>query len=89
MYNLLKWTVESLCFYEEYGFDNNIIIVFTNKIVVMKICLFVSSLRGAFSEVYKAVNKKNGEFFAIKVVDKKSLKGKEESLQNEIDVMKK
>ncbi len=51
--------------------------------------LSLSFSRGAFSEVYKAINKQTGKGFAIKVVDKKSLKGKEESLQNEIDVMKK
>ena len=45
--------------------------------------------RGAFSEVIKAEEKETKRGVAIKVIDKKSLKGKEEALQNEIDVLKK
>lgn len=44
--------------------------------------------RGAFSEVHKAKDKASGRLVAIKVIDKKSLKGKEEALKNEIAVLK-
>jgi len=44
---------------------------------------------GAFSEVCLAVHKENGKKFAVKCIDKKSLKGKEDSLENEIAVLKK
>jgi calcium/calmodulin-dependent protein kinase I len=43
---------------------------------------------GAFSEVCLAVNKETGKKFAVKCIDKKSLKGKEDSLENEIAVLK-
>ena len=44
--------------------------------------------RGAFSEVWKAQEKKTGQMVAIKVIDRKSLKGKEEALQNEVAVLR-
>jgi calcium/calmodulin-dependent protein kinase I len=45
---------------------------------------------GAFSKVFLAENKFDlGSFVAIKCIDKKALKGKEESLENEIKVLKK
>lgn len=44
---------------------------------------------GAFSEVIKAEEKETKRGVAIKVINKKSLKGKEDALQNEIDVLKK
>ena len=53
-----------------------------------QLCYPVFHCRGAFSEVHLAIEKKTGAKYAIKIIDKKSLKGKEESLQNEIDVMK-
>ncbi|KAL5267775.1 hypothetical protein ACHWQZ_G004727 [Mnemiopsis leidyi] len=43
---------------------------------------------GAFSEVCLAVHKETGKKFAVKCIDKKSLKGKEDSLENEIAVLK-
>lgn len=43
---------------------------------------------GAFSEVCLAVQKETGKKFAVKCIDKKSLKGKEDSLENEISVLK-
>lgn len=45
--------------------------------------------KGAFSEVYRGVEKETSREFAIKVIDKKALKGKEEALHNEISVMHK
>ena len=63
------------------------LVVFALSIPIIQNMVLI--LRGAFSEVYKAINKKTGEKVAIKVVDKKSLKGKEDSLQNEIAVMQK
>lgn len=44
---------------------------------------------GAFSEVRLAESKDNpGQHFAVKIIDKKALKGKEESLENEIRVLR-
>ncbi|KMY86946.1 uncharacterized protein Dsimw501_GD24788, isoform B [Drosophila simulans] len=44
---------------------------------------------GAFSEVRLAESKDSpGEHFAVKIIDKKALKGKEESLENEIRVLR-
>ncbi len=45
--------------------------------------------RGAFSQVVLAENKQTTELFAIKCIDKKALKGKEDSLENEIKVLRK
>lgn len=45
--------------------------------------------RGAFSEVRLAESKeKPGQMFAVKIIDKKALKGKEDSLENEIRVLR-
>lgn len=44
---------------------------------------------GAFSEVVRAEEKATRQQVAIKIIDKKSLKGKEEALKNEIDVLQK
>ncbi|KAK7595481.1 hypothetical protein V9T40_013306 [Parthenolecanium corni] len=45
--------------------------------------------RGAFSEVRLAESKENpGEMYAVKIIDKKALKGKEDSLENEIRVLR-
>ncbi|XP_011640496.1 calcium/calmodulin-dependent protein kinase type 1 isoform X1 [Pogonomyrmex barbatus] len=45
--------------------------------------------RGAFSEVRLAESKeKPGQMFAVKIIDKKALKGKEDSLENEIKVLR-
>lgn len=50
-------------------------------------CLFFFS--GAFSEVRLAESKeKPGLMFAVKIIDKKALKGKEDSLENEIKVLR-
>jgi hypothetical protein len=44
---------------------------------------------GAFSEVRVAESKeKPGLMFAVKIIDKKALKGKEDSLENEIKVLR-
>ena len=46
--------------------------------------------RGAFSQVFLAQNRRNHcEMVAIKCIDKKALKGKEDSLDNEIKVLRK
>ncbi|XP_037925477.1 calcium/calmodulin-dependent protein kinase type 1 isoform X2 [Hermetia illucens] len=44
---------------------------------------------GAFSEVRLAESRENpGQLFAVKIIDKKALKGKEDSLENEIKVLR-
>jgi len=44
---------------------------------------------GAFSEVLLAEERERpGSYVAIKCINKKSIKGKEESLENEIDVLR-
>lgn len=43
---------------------------------------------GAFSEVRLCENRETGQAFAVKIIDKKALKGKEDSLENEIRVLK-
>jgi len=43
---------------------------------------------GAFSQVRLAESKEDGQMYAIKIIDKKALKGKEDSLENEIRVLK-
>lgn len=44
---------------------------------------------GAFSQVRLAESKDSpGNLYAIKVIDKKALKGKEDSLENEIRVLR-
>ena len=44
---------------------------------------------GAFSQVRLAESKESpGDLYAIKVIDKKALKGKEDSLENEIRVLR-
>ena len=44
---------------------------------------------GAFSEVIEAKDLRNGKHVAIKCIKRKALKGKEETLQNEINVLRK
>lgn len=45
---------------------------------------------GAFSQVVLAESKKKpGEMYAVKCIDKKALKGKEDSLENEVKVLRK
>ena len=44
--------------------------------------------RGAFSQVRLAECREDGHMYAIKIIDKKALKGKEDSLENEIRVLK-
>lgn len=44
---------------------------------------------GAFSEVRLGESKENpGQLYAVKIIDKKALKGKEDSLENEIKVLR-
>ncbi|KAG5348272.1 CMK1 kinase, partial [Acromyrmex charruanus] len=51
--------------------------------------LYFLLFRGAFSEVRLAESKeKPGQMFAVKIIDKKALKGKEDSLENEIKVLR-
>ena len=46
--------------------------------------------RGAFSKVLLAEDRAHkGTYVAVKVIDRKALHGKEESLQNEISVLQK
>lgn len=45
--------------------------------------------KGAFSEVVRAQEKETSAQYAIKIIDKKALKGKEDALQNEIEVLRK
>lgn len=53
------------------------------------IWFFVVFFRGAFSEVRLAESKEQpGQMFAVKIIDKKALKGKEDSLENEIKVLR-
>ena len=50
----------------------------------------LSVFRGAFSEVVLAEEKQNrGSFYAVKCIDKRGIRGKEESLENEIAVLRK
>ncbi|XP_071961546.1 calcium/calmodulin-dependent protein kinase type 1D-like [Antedon mediterranea] len=44
---------------------------------------------GAFSEVVLAVDKVTGEMVAVKCIDKKGIKGKEDALLNEVEILKK
>lgn len=45
---------------------------------------------GAFSEVRLAESKdRPGELYAVKIIDRKALKGKDDSLENEINVLRK
>lgn len=43
---------------------------------------------GAFSEVRLCEHRETGQAYAVKIIDKKALKGKEDSLENEIRVLK-
>uniref|UniRef100_A0A182WK30 Protein kinase domain-containing protein n=1 Tax=Anopheles minimus TaxID=112268 RepID=A0A182WK30_9DIPT len=43
---------------------------------------------GAFSEVRLCEHKETAQQYAVKIIDKKALKGKEDSLENEIRVLK-
>lgn len=45
--------------------------------------------RGAFSEVYRAIEKETHKEYAIKIIKKDALKGKEEALQMEVQVLQK
>ena len=47
------------------------------------------SPRGAFSEVHRAVDQETHKEYAIKVIKKDALKGKEEALQMEVQVLQK
>lgn len=50
---------------------------------------FLLTHRGAFSEVLLAEDKlEKGTFVAVKCIDKRGIRGKEESLENEIKVLK-
>ena len=48
----------------------------------------LSYFSGAFSQVRLAECREDGQMYAIKIIDKKALKGKEDSLENEIRVLK-
>ena len=50
---------------------------------------FTLCFRGAFSEVLLAEDRSDqGLFVAVKCIDKKGIRGKEESLENEIHVLR-
>lgn len=50
---------------------------------------YVSHFRGAFSEVLLAESKTEpGKFVAVKCIDRIGIVGKEESLNNEIEVLR-
>lgn len=56
--------------------------------ILMRISL-ICEYSGAFSEVRLGESKENpGQLFAVKIIDKKALKGKEDSLENEIKVLR-
>jgi hypothetical protein len=58
-----------------------------HKISLSSLSLSICS--GAFSEVRLGESKENpGQLFAVKIIDKKALKGKEDSLENEIKVLR-
>jgi len=58
-------------------------------IVLLRLIEFDCVCSGAFSEVLLAEEReRSGSFVAIKCINKKSIKGKEESLENEIDVLR-
>jgi serine/threonine protein kinase len=50
---------------------------------------FQFTLSGAFSEVKKAINRENGQPFAIKIIDRKKCAGKENMIHSEINILKK
>lgn len=55
----------------------------------LKYLFFSKKNSGAFSEVRLAESRENpGQLFAVKIIDKKALKGKEDSLENEIKVLR-
>ena len=60
----------------------NFVLVLTNA--SLSLLLF----SGAFSQVRLAESKDSSKLYAIKVIDKKALKGKEDSLENEIKVLR-
>ena len=47
------------------------------------------TFRGAFSEVYRVIEKETSTAYAMKVIRKEALKGKEEALQTEVEVLQK
>ena len=49
---------------------------------------FIIYCRGAFSEVCLAENRKSGEKVAVKCIQRKLIKGKEDSINNEIAVLR-
>ncbi|CAG0915247.1 unnamed protein product [Notodromas monacha] len=50
---------------------------------------FLFRFRGAFSQVKLAESKERPEqYYAVKIIDKRALKGKEDSLENEIQVLR-
>jgi calcium/calmodulin-dependent protein kinase I len=61
-----------------------------NDIELELIFCFLKQFRGAFSQVVLAEHKEHsGDMVAIKCIDKRALKGKEDSLENEIKVLRK
>lgn len=57
--------------------------------VLLHIYLYAYLFSGAFSQVVLAESKDEGsKMYAIKCIDKKALKGKEDSLENEIKVLR-
>ena len=59
--------------------------IFVYTLSLSRICIY----RGAFSQVYMAQNLVDpSDIVAIKCIDKKALRGKEDSLENEIRVLR-
>ena len=68
------------------SFDRHFEFADLKRELILIIILFFS---GAFSQVRLAESKESpGDLYAIKVIDKKALKGKEDSLENEIRVLR-
>ena len=61
----------------------------SNNVVSTFYTLPVTGYRGAFSEVVRGVEKSTGKSYAIKCIAKKQLKGKEDGIENEINILKK
>jgi calcium/calmodulin-dependent protein kinase I len=56
---------------------------------VLRQSCYVFTCRGAFSEVRLAESRTQpGMMFAVKIIDKKAIKDKEDSLENEIKVLR-
>jgi len=79
----------SFCDHNEF-ISTSVGFIITDLAIVLFFQFAFIFCRGAFSEVVLAEDKLNrGTFLAVKCIDKKGIRGKEESLQNEIQVLRK